>query len=135
MSSDEPPTGEVDTLQLVVQPGMVEIVTILTIVPLAAQKGDRNTITIKTTLDDFTVNNGTLLEVREVTTLDVESNSGFSIAMGQTASSHINLHNSGNVPLVIDLTLGTLPDGWFGGFLSGKHFSMDMNRDLSLIHI
>ena len=129
MSSEEPPTGEVDTLQLVVQPGMVEIVTILTIVPLAAQKGDRNTITIKTTLDDFTVNNGTLLEVREVTTLDVESNSGFSIAMGQTASSHINLHNSGNVPLVIDLTLGTLPDGWFGGFLSGKHFSMDMNRD------
>lgn len=129
MSSEEPPLGEVNTLQVVVQPGMVETVTILTIVPLSAQKGDRNTITIKTTLDDFTVNNGTLLEVREVTTLDVESNSGFSIAMGQTASSHINLHNSGNVPLVIDLTLGTLPEGWFGGFLSGKQFSMDMNRD------
>jgi len=129
LSHEEPPLGEVDSLQVSILPGMVETITILTIVPLSAQKGDRNTITIKTTLDDFTVNNGTVLEVKEVTTLDIESNEGFSISLGESASSHINLHNSGNVPLLIELTLGTLPDGWTGGFLSGKQFSMDMNRD------
>ena len=129
LSSEEPPLGEVASLQVVVYPSESTTLTILTIVPLAAEKGDRNTITIKTTLDDFTVNNGTILEVREITTLDVDSGPGFSVAMGQSSSCHIDLHNSGNVPLVIELTLGTLPSGWSGGFLSGKQFSMDMNRD------
>ena len=40
----------------------------------------------------------------------------------------------GNVPLLIELTLGTLPEGWSGGILTGSTFSMDMNRD-SVVNI
>ena len=126
---DEPPTGEETNAELVVEPGDESRLIVRTIVPLAAERGDRNTITVKTTLGDTVVTNATVLEVREITTLDVESEDGFSIALGRDGNSNIFLHNSGNVPLLIDLTMGTLPDGWSGGFLTGKTFTMDMNRD------
>ncbi|MBR79669.1 MAG: hypothetical protein CMA88_02655 [Euryarchaeota archaeon] len=129
MSGEAPPAGEVTSIQTTVSRGDVANFTILTIVPLASEKGDKNTISIKTTLDGNTVTNGTLLEVKEITTLEIESDSGFSVALGRSANSDIHLHNSGNVPLAIDLTLGTLPQGWSGGFLTGKTFSMDMNRE------
>jgi len=126
---EEPPPGEETNAELEVEPGDESRVIIRTIVPLAAEKGDRNTITIKTTLGDTIVTNATVLEVREITTLDVQSEEGFSIALGRDGNSDIFLHNSGNVPLLIDLTMGTLPEGWSGGFLTGKTFTMDMNRD------
>ena len=126
---EEPPSGEESTVEFEVEPGDESRVNIRTIVPLAAEKGDRNTITIKTTLGDTIVTNATVLEVREITTLDVHSEEGFSIALGRDGNSDVFLHNSGNVPLLIDLTMGTLPEGWSGGFLTGKTFTMDMNRD------
>ncbi|MCH1592021.1 MAG: hypothetical protein L7R66_03405, partial [Candidatus Thalassarchaeaceae archaeon] len=126
---EEPPVGEVKSVVLQVDPGEDSMIKIRTIVPLAAEKGDRNTITVKTTLGDSIVTNATVLEVREVTTLDIQSDEGFSIALGSDGNSNIFLHNSGNVPLLIDLTMGTLPDGWSGGFLTGNTFSMEMNRD------
>tara|TARA_Y100001934_G_scaffold42633_1_gene51350 strand:+ start:234 stop:4232 length:3999 start_codon:yes stop_codon:yes gene_type:complete len=126
---EEPPSGQESNAELVVQPGDESRVIVRTIVPLAAEKGDRNTITVKTTLGDTVVTNATVLEVREITTLDVQSEAGFSIALGRDGNSNIFLHNSGNVPLLIDLTMGTLPEGWSGGFLTGKTFTMDMNRD------
>jgi len=126
---EDPPSGEETNIELEVEPGDESKVIIRTIVPLAAEKGDRNTITIKTTLGETVVTNATVLEVREITTLDVQSEEGFSIALGRDGNSDIFLHNSGNVPLLIDLTMGTLPEGWSGGFLTGKTFTMDMNRD------
>jgi len=126
---EEPPSGEETNAELEVEPGDESRLIIRTIVPLAAEKGDRNTITIKTTLGDTIITNATVLEVREITTLDVQSEEGFSIALGRDGNSDIFLHNSGNVPLLIDLTMGTLPEGWSGGFLTGKTFTMDMNRD------
>ncbi len=126
---DEPPAGEVTSIDVEVEPGDESRIKIRTIVPLASEKGDRNTITVKTTLGENIVTNATVLEVREITTLDIQSDEGFSIALGRDGNSNIFLHNSGNVPLLIDLTMGTLPDGWSGGFLTGKTFSMDMNRD------
>ena len=126
---EEPPSGQETNAELVVEPGVESRLIVRTIVPLAAERGDRNTITVKTTLGDTVVTNATVLEVREITTLDVQSEEGFSIALGQDGNSNIFLHNSGNVPLLIDLTMGTLPDGWSGGFLTGKTFTMDMNRD------
>ena len=129
LSDQEPPSGEVYNLQTVVQPGNSQIITIRTIVPLPAEKGDRNTISIKTTLGESILTNGTILEVREITTLDIQLDSGFEMALGRPANSNIFLHNSGNVELLIELTMGTLPEGWSGGFLSGNTFSMDMNRD------
>lgn len=129
LSEDTPPLGEVKEIETSVLPGETTSITIRTLVPLAAEKGERNTISIMTSLDEITVTNGTVLEVREITTLDVEADSGFSIALGSSGNSNIYLHNSGNVPLAIDLTLGSIPDGWAGGFLTGKSFTMEMNRD------
>ncbi len=126
---EEPPSGQETNAEVSVEPGEESRVMIRTIVPLAAEKGDRNTITVKTTLGETVVTNATVLEVREITTLDVQSDEGFSIALGRDGNSDIFLHNSGNVPLLIDLTMGTLPEGWSGGFLTGKTFTMDMNRD------
>jgi hypothetical protein len=125
-----PPTVEVESLSVLLQPGDTVEITIRTIVPLAAMEGERNTITIKTTLDGGSmVSNGTEFKVQEITTLDIQSITGFSMAMGRSGNAEIMLHNSGNVPLSIELTLGTLPSGWSGGFLTGRQFSMDMNRD------
>ena len=126
---DPAPSGEVTTIEASIPRGETARITILTIVPLPAEKGDRNTITIKTTLDGTTLTNGTLLEVKEITTLEIENDSGFTLALGQSGNSNIFLHNSGNVPLLIELTIGTLPEGWSGGLLTGEVFSLDMNRD------
>ena len=132
--TEEPPLGEVTSIETEVGPGEESRIRIRTIVPLAAEKGDKNTVTIKTTLDDNIVTNATVLEVKEITTLDVEAEEGFSITLGRDGNANIFLHNSGNVPLLIELTLGTLPDGWSGGFLTGRTFSMDMNQD-SVVNI
>ena len=129
LADEDPPSEEIDYITLQVQPDENVEIIITTIVPLAASKGERNTITIKTTMDSTTVSNGTVLEVKEITTLDIERTTSFSIAMGSRGYAEIDLHNSGNIPLSIELTLGSLPEGWLGGFLTGKLFSMDMNRD------
>ena len=131
---EDPPLGEVTTIQTDIDPGSESKIIIRTIVPLASEKGDKNTVTIKTTLEDNIVTNATVLEVKEITTLDVQAEEGFSISLGRDGNANIFLHNSGNVPLLIELTLGTLPDGWSGGFLTGSTFSMDMNRD-SVVNI
>ena len=126
---ETPPNGEVTNMESSIGRGETTRITVLTVVPLAAEKGDKNTVSIKTTLNGNTVSNGTLLEVKEITTLDIVSESGFSLALGKSGNSDIFLHNSGNVPLIIKLTIGTLPEGWSGGLLTGDTFSLDMNRD------
>ena len=114
---DQPPTGVVSEIGLEVGPGADSQILIRTIVPLAAEKGDRNTITIKTILGSVTSSNATVLEVKEITTLDIRGEEGFNISLGQDGNSNIYLQNKGNVPLLIDLTIGTLPEGWSGRIL------------------
>ena len=99
LADEDPPSEEIDYITLQVHPEENVEIIITTIVPLAASKGERNTITIKTTVDSTTVSNGTVLEVKEITTLDIERTTGFSIAMGSRGYAEIDLHNSGNIPL------------------------------------
>ncbi len=137
-SDDQPPIGAVSSISISIQPGKIKSVTIRTVVPLAASMGESNKITIRTSLLDDpstpTVINATFLEVREDTTLDISIGKEFTVSMGASGLAEIELQNSGNVPLSIQLTLGTLPDGWNGGFLSGNSFTMDMNKE-SIISI
>ena len=49
---EDPPMGEVTTIQTDIDPVSESRIIIRTIVPLASVKGDRNTVTVKTTLDD-----------------------------------------------------------------------------------
>ena len=138
LSEEQPPIGAVSSISIIIQPGKSSNVTIRTVVPLAASMGESNKITIRTSLlNDLstpTIVNATFLEVREDTTLDISIGKEFTVAMGASGLAEIGLQNSGNVPLNIQLTLGTLPDGWSGGFLSGNSFTMDMNKE-SIISI
>ena len=105
-------------------------VTINTIVPLSSNMGDSNIITIRTTIvDGGTLINGTKLVIEELASLEIESPGKIEVALGQASVAPIKLHNIGNVPLDISLTMGSLPADWSGGFLSGNTFDMDMNRE------
>ena len=105
-------------------------ISVNTIVPLAANKGDSNTMIIRTTLQDSeTLINGTRLIIEELASLDTESSGQIEVALGKSSITQIKLHNVGNVPLDISLTMGSLPADWSGGFLSGNSFEMDMNRE------
>jgi hypothetical protein len=95
--------------------------------------GTSNTITIRTTLvDGPTVTNATRLVVQEIATLELSWNATMTIALGIPGTANIHTHNTGNVELDISLTMGTLPDGWSGGFLSGRDFSMEMNQEATI---
>ena len=54
------------------------------------------------------------------------------ISLGVPGTADIHAHNTGNVELGISLTMGTLPEGWSGGFLSGRDFSMEMNQEATI---
>jgi hypothetical protein len=122
-----------EEIALDIPAGTSSIVTIVTIVPPAADRGVSNTITIRTTLAGGpTVTNATRLVVQEIATLDLSWNATMAIALGIPGTANIQAHNTGNVVLGISLTMGTLPDGWSGGFLSGRDFSMEMNQEATI---
>ncbi len=100
-----------------------------TLVPMAAQMGDSNTMTIRTTqIDGELVSNRTKLIVRELAELDVTGDSSISAAPGLTGVANIMIKNTGNVNLVVSLTLGSLPAEWSGGFMTAGNFAMAMNQ-------
>ena len=105
-------------------------IIINTIVPLSSNMGDSNIITIRTTITDgITLINGTKLVLEEFASIDIENPSEILVTLGKSSVTPFKLHNVGNVPLQISLTMGTLPNGWSGGFLSGNVFDMEMNRE------
>lgn len=113
--------------------GGSKTVSIATIVPLTAEMGDSNLITVRTTLEDGpTVTNSTRLLVQEIATLDLSWEPVMNVALGVPGTTDIHAHNVGNIELDISLTMGTLPEGWSGGFLSGREFPMDMNQQATI---
>ena len=113
--------------------GGSKTISIATIVPLTAQMGDSNLITVRTTLEEGpTITNSTRLLVQEIATLDLSWNPVMSVALGTPGTADIHAHNIGNIELEISLTMGTLPEGWSGGFLSGREFPMDMNQQATI---
>ena len=92
--------------------------------------GDTNTVTIRTTrVNGPTVTTTTQLAVQEVAILTLAWDTILETALGAPGIAQVNLHNTGNVDLDISLTMGTLPSGWSGGFLSGRDFTMSMNSE------
>jgi len=105
-------------------------VRISIIVPFAAETGDTNTITIRTTrVGGPTVTTTSQLSVQEVATLSLSWEQILETALGAPGIAQVHIHNTGNVDLDISLTMGTLPSGWSGGFLSGRVFTMGMNTE------
>ena len=105
-------------------------VVISTIVPFAAEMGDANTLTFRTTrVNGPTVTLSSLLTVQEVAILSLSWDEILESALGSPGIGLVNLQNIGNVDLDISLTMGTLPMGWSGGFLSGRQFTMGMNSE------
>ena len=130
LGTNEVPINVVDFISITLSPGENSIIIINTIVPLSSQKGEMNTISIKTTSDEnILVTNGTKLRVQEIAALDVIESTEISIALGNIGLSEIDIKNVGNVPLDISLSIGNVPDEWEVGFLSGNFFQMEMNRE------
>ena len=125
-------SNEVINQDIVVDVLAGDSITIIinTVVPLSSNMGDSNTIIIRTTLENGDTRiNGTKLVIEEFASLDIESPSKIQVALGKSSVALVKLHNIGNVPLDISLTMGSLPTEWSGGFLSGNSFEMDMNRE------
>lgn len=128
------PINIVDYLNINLAPGQNSIIIINTIVPLSSQKGTSNTISIKTTSDaGVLISNGTKLIVEEIATLEITESSNIEVSLGNIGITEIELKNSGNVPLDISLSIGTIPELWEVGFLSGNYFTMDMNREALIL--
>lgn len=133
-SSGSVPVNVVDSLSITILPGSSSTIIINTIVPLSSQKDEINTITIKTTSDENTLfNNGTRLIVKEIATLELSETSSMEVALGNVGVSEIDIKNTGNVPLAISLSIGSISSTWEVGFLSGNYFSMDMNREAVIV--
>ena len=128
--------GEEESLEGVtftIPAGSQTTVTVNTIVPMTAQMGDSNTITIRTTQEGGqTVTNATKLVVLELAHLDLVGDEKISVALGTSGVASIHAHNIGNVELSVSLTMGTLPDGWTAGFLSSRDFEMGMNQQATI---
>ena len=133
-SDEDVPVTVVESLSISILPGDSSIIIINTIVPLSSQKGEINTVTIKTTSDEnILFNNGTRLIVREIATLELSEVAEMEVALGNPGISEIGIKNTGNVPLVISLSIGSIPPNWEVGFLSGNYFNMDMNREAIIV--
>ena len=91
--------------------------------------GDSNTITIRTTHSSGEViSNRTKLVVMELAELDISGDQSISAAPGLTGVANIMIKNTGNVDLIVSLTLGTIPSDWSGGFMTAGNFAMAMNQ-------
>tara|TARA_B100000686_G_scaffold127433_2_gene134705 strand:+ start:4930 stop:9690 length:4761 start_codon:yes stop_codon:yes gene_type:complete len=119
-----------EEISFTIPAGSQYTVRVSTIVPFAAEMGDTNTVTIRTTrVNGPTVTTTTQLAVQEVAILTLAWDTILETALGAPGIAQVNLHNTGNVDLDISLTMGTLPSGWSGGFLSGRDFTMSMNSE------
>ena len=118
-----------DSISVEILSGQIATFQINTLVPMAAQMGESNTITTRVThTGGDVVSNGTKLVVRELAELDISGDSSISAAPGLTGVANIMIQNSGNVDLVVSLTLGSIPTDWSGGFMTAGNFAMDMNQ-------
>jgi uncharacterized membrane protein len=133
-SGEDIPVTVIDYLSISILPGDSSTIIINTIVPLSSQKGEINTVTIKTTSDEnILFNNGTKLIVREIATLELSDIAEMEVALGNPGISEIGIKNTGNVPLVISLSIGSISSNWEVGFLSGNYFNMEMNREAVIV--
>ena len=118
-----------ETFTVEILAGQTASFQINTIVPMAAQMGDSNTITIRTTHSDGEViSNRTKLVVMELADLDISGDQSISAAPGLTGVANIMIKNTGNVDLIVSLTLGSIPSDWSGGFMTAGNFAMAMNQ-------
>ncbi len=115
------PTTDDRVLTLTLAPGSSATVDILILVPENAAKQDSNQVNfrIERSPSEF-ITNRTRILVQESADFEiiVPESGTISAHIGNTSSTVIGLKNTGNVPLDIDISFGTLPDGWMAGFLS-----------------
>ena len=118
-----------ESMSVEILSGQVATFQINTLVPMAAQMGDSNTVTTRVTqLGGTIASNGTKLVVRELAELDISGDTSISAAPGLTGVANIMIQNSGNVNLIVSLKLGSIPSDWSGGFMTAGNFAMDMNQ-------
>ena len=120
--------GESITFSVI--PGDSKVIIAQMMVPMNAEMGTLNTLTIRTTLSgEEMVTNGTRFIVQEVAALEASEDGVIQVYLGQSGNFDVSVRNAGNVPLYLQWTIGSLPEGWIGGFQSLIPSELDMNRE------
>lgn len=119
-------------VQVSIDPGTTETVRIAIGVPLLAADGDTNRLTVRTerTTADHVINQ-TRLRIGEFADLALTraDDVPLTLALGEPLELQVDARNTGNTPLTLTWTLGTMPSGWSGAFISTLPGTLDVNRD------
>ncbi len=114
------------------QPGVVSYLQVQMAVSANADNFDVNVVTIRTSLSGSipTVNQTKfIVEQRTDFVLEGPESGIIDIAPGSTSTFNISVQNTGNVPVVLNWTFPSLPEGWSIGFLSLAPYSLMMGEE------
>ena len=104
------------------QPGVVSYLQVQMAVSANADNFDVNVITIRTSLSGSipTVNQTKfIVEQRTDFILEGPESGIIDVTPGSTSTFNVTVQNTGNVPVVLNWTFPSLPEGWSIGFASG----------------
>ena len=123
--------GDSDEVIISLDAGQSRTLIVNLLVPQNVEMGLENIVTIKTELIGYssTSDNRTKFITQEVASLEIVDEDVIRVPLGQTGVSNISIRNSGNVPLNLQLTVGSLPEGWQGGFQSIIPTELEMGRE------
>ena len=114
------------------QPGVVSTLQVQMSVSANADNFDVNVVTIRTTLTGSipTVNQTQfIVEQRTDFILNGPESGLIDVSPGSTSTFNVTVANTGNVPIVLNWTFPSLPEGWSIGFLSLSPYTLMMNEE------
>ena len=114
------------------QPGVVSSLQVQMSVSANADNFDVNVVTIRTALTGSipTVNQTQfIVEQRTDFILNGPESGLIDVSPGSTSIFNVSVSNTGNVPIVLNWTFPSLPEGWSIGFLSLAPYTLMMNEE------
>ena len=114
------------------QPGVVSTLQVQMSVSANADNFDVNVVTIRTALTGSipTVNQTQfIVEQRTDFILNGPESGLIDVSPGSTSTFNVTVANTGNVPIVLNWTFPSLPEGWSIGFLSLAPYTLMMNEE------
>ncbi len=114
------------------QPGIISTLQVQMSVSANADNFDVNVVTIRTSLEGSipTVNQTQfIVEQRTDFVLEGPESGLVDVSPGSTSTFNVTIRNTGNVPIVLNWTFPSLPEGWSIGFLSLSPYTLMMSEE------